>query len=430
MGCLMLAATIVAALGTTRSAQASSEPIDLGTLEVGVPLFWEGPVVSGGFADGGYSPGLGVAGSARCVSDAAPPVTVPCVRYVLHLPTGGTRLRVAIDHPSYVDGFGIELRDPSGGVAEDSGEFVIGLPGAASGYPYSGEVFAAPREGEWTLTVLAHNVRDSQFRLRALLEGDATEPTGHVPLMPNLQATPVSEIGFADCYSSEQSNFGAQRCLRFAQGPRNIGEGPVDLVVHELGEPGPDMNGRHTLVGTQWQRIHYADGSVEEVEAGTFEFHFEHWHYHHAFAGDYRLLRADPETQTTTELAAAPKQGFCMGDFMLSDWQSFTAQPRRRETSFVGPNCAIPTPGATQMGLTAGWGDLYTASTEGNYVDFADNPDGLYVITTATNFLNHITESTYEDNHGYSYIRVCGGATQVDVLERGLATGRSTRTRS
>lgn len=74
-------------------------------------------------------------------------------------------------------------------------------------------------------------------------------------------------------------------------------------------------------------------------------------------------------------------------------------------------------PVPTQMALARGWADIYTWWTEGNFVDFGANPDGLYVIRAASNPDGEIRE-TRDDNVAYTYLRVTGDA--IEVLERGL----------
>jgi hypothetical protein len=241
-------------------------------------------------------------------------------------------------------------------------------------------------------------------------------------LLPNLQVTPPFQIGLGPCYENEKSAYGARRCLRFSQGPRNVGAGPLDLVVETVGEPGTDANGQQSLVGTQYQRIHHSDGTVTTVEAGSFEYHVAHGHYHHSHTGGFELWRVVQRRTGGLALAGVgPKQGFCMGDYLIVDWQSVNNGPRRTDLDYFGrPNCGIPVPGRSQMGISAGWGDVYPRGVEGQYVEFGDNTDGLYVVRATVNPDGSVTEERYDDNVGYTYIRVCG--VNVDVIERGIGS--------
>ena len=84
-------------------------------------------------------------------------------------------------------------------------------------------------------------------------------------------------------------------------------------------------------------------------------------------------------------------------------------------------SCLTPVPGGTSVTQAAGWGDVYTPNTEGQYVDFGDNPDGLYLIRVGTNVDGSVHEARYDNNLAYAYIAVCGD--NVDVLERGYGLG-------
>ena len=427
-------AMIVAALPLTATIATDSSAI---TLDVGTKAHWKGPMVelAGLGSDDGSgamspSPGVGAASVERCLARDALKVvrlgvqstTTQCYDYELDVAEGGALLRVAVDHPSNFDGFAIALTDPEGEVvATDSGEALTGLPAQNL---YAAEVTAAmPRAGRWTATIVASDVRRSAFRVRAALEpAAAPAPSTPVALLPNLRVVPPFQVGFGPCTDAEKDAYDAVRCLRFSEGPENVGVGPLDLLVDSVGEPGKDANGQDSLVGTQRQRIHYSNGTTTTVDAGSFEYHLAHGHYHHGQTGSFELLKViNAHSGRMTPAGTGPKQGFCMGDYLISEWESFRNAPRRKEADYLGrPNCAVPTPGASHQGITAGWGDVYVRWTEGQYVEFGDNTDGLYVVRAQVNPDASITESDLDDNSGYAYIRVCGST--VSVIERGIGT--------
>lgn len=399
-------------------------------LDVGNTVFWDGPMIelaglgsddgSGNFTT---NPGLG----ALKVNQCSPAVEAiadrsDCFDYFIDVAAGGGELRVAVEHPSNFDSIGIVLVDPDGDVAaSDTGEALTALPGQNL---YSAEVIvASPSPGRWRATVVANDVRRSAFRMRAALRGAHTPPPAQpVRLLPNLQASPPFQVGFGPCLDAEREAYGAQRCLRLTQGPANVGDGPLELVVETVGEPGQDANGQDTLIGTQHQLIHYSDGSTEKVEAGSFHYHLAHAHYHHSQTGNLELLRVTNRGNGGLQPAGrGPKQGFCMGDYFIAEWDRVASGPRRTDAGYLGrPNCGVPTPGISQMQLSTGWGDVYPRGVEGQFVEFAGNADGLYVVRAAVNPDGAIHESNYEDNVSYAYIRVCGDV--VDVIERGLGT--------
>ena len=115
------------------------------------------------------------------------------------------------------------------------------------------------------------------------------------------------------------------------------------------------------------------------------------------------------------------KSGFCPADQLFGDWWSFDQQERGYFGEGDNPtgNCFSPSDGL--LGLTSGWGDVYRWQRPGQYVEFAGNGDGLYVVRATVDKANHILESNETDNTSYTLIRVVGRS--VDIIERGR--GRS-----
>ena len=449
---MALAVPAAQARGKNDTVGAPGTTADLGKLKLGKAHFWTGPVIeSSGLASGGSQPTLSLwpAGSERCADEAgaaASPLTVDCLRYVFAVPAGGARLRVSLDHPDGADVFGIELRDPSGEtVASDSGEILDNLVAR-----YNADVAVdAPAAGAWELVVVPSRVSASQFRLRALLQRRMRTPQPDEELLPDMRPMPPFEIGFYPgpgvgtttypampdvflengCYRTEVDQFDARRCLRFSQGPANLGPGLLDLIarIGDVGSPGTGANGDTTLVGDQFQRIWRGDGSTRTVPAGRFEYHPRHRHYHHSQVGDYTLWRVvDPKSGRLADAGRGPKGGHCLGDYSLADWRSFDVAPPRGYTHFAPDSeghlsCFTPVPGGTSITQTVGWADVYTWDVEGNFVDFGENPDGRYLIRVGTNVDGSVHEARYDNNLAYAYIAVCGD--NVDVLERGYGLG-------
>jgi hypothetical protein len=69
------------------------------------------------------------------------------------------------------------------------------------------------------------------------------------------------------------------------------------------------------------------------------------------------------------------------------------------------------------LSLTRGWGDVYRWQRPGQYVEWGDNTDGLYVVRSTVDKSNTTLETDEDDNSAYAFIRVTG--RRVDELERG-----------
>lgn len=385
------------------------------------------------FWDGGYVTSAVTSNLPEAVACAQ----TTCFDWDLKVAAKGERLRVAIQTPSREDAFSLELIDPQGKVAGSSD---------ASGV-FAQEVYIhQPAGGTWKARVIPRNATFASFQMRAKLEASAKKLAPKTVLLPNLQATPPYEFGFIapanpangvyppdtvnppldvlgyaplSCTADESLDmtnltFGPDRptrCLRFTTGPRNMGPGifEVHYSTHDL------SNGLGiTAKGPATQFIYRADGSHIEHPAGVFQFHLQHAHYHYNDILDYQLFKVtDAAKGTLVKSGKGVKSGFCPADQLLADWKAFNNE----EGSFVEANCGYNVDGDGAIGQSAGWGDVYRWQRPGQFVDWGTNTDGLYVVRSTVDILNHVMETNEKDNAGYAYIRVVG--TNVTILERG-----------
>ena len=413
------------------TANAQTDVRHVGTMKVGDALFWDGPhVESSGLPGGQYISYFSADG---CTSGI-----VSCFDFTFDIFGTADQLRIALDHPDLRDTFSFEIYSPSGNyeTGQTSGS------GAGSGVigNYSREVFiTAPQSGTWHVHVIADHVSDSAFRMRAKLYDERPIAAGKGLLYPNLRVIPPFEMSFnqpvspagpgtkvpareASCMADEVADHGARVCLRFSVGPQNIGDGSFEVHYEPLqGSP---------QSGVIKQRIYRADGTFLEREAGAYEYHTTHAHYHHAAFGDLKLFRVTNLRTGAMELAGiGPKQGFCMGPYKIVEWTSFVQDA----TGNVERSCSLANdPSGVTMGLERGWADVYTWELPGNYVEFGDNEDGYYLIQVKTDASGDIKELREDDNVGYALIKVEG--TSIRVLERGYGAhpwdprGRAERT--
>lgn len=345
-----------------------------------------------------------------------------CFDYQLTLLEPGERLRVGLD--TRRGGYQIYLLDPAGReVATDAPPFNADF------------VVERPAVGTWKVRVAHVAQGDTAFRIRARLEG-AGEPVAEGPkvLLPNLRMqppfaftleTPGSASGFLDeprsrgavptrgCLPTEIGTFGARRCLRFSTGPENVGAGRLQLLF----EPDEANQDGKAFEGNAFQLVDRRDGSTERRTAGDYVYHAQHTHFHHAGFAGFQLLRVtDSRRGHMAPAGSGPKQGFCMADVRIVNWFAFD----NVLDSIDSTNCmGIGDDPTAQMrtGLGVGWADIYAYYQEGMFVDFADNPDGLYVVRVRANDRDVIHETKTGDNVSYAFLEVAGD--EVAVFERG-----------
>ena len=367
----------------------------------------------------------------------------------LDLPKPGWRLRVALDTPSRGDSFLVEVIDPGGDVAASK----------QNSNQFNEEAFVeGPEPGHWTVRVTPQGGTEAPVRLRAKLEAKPPKlPPEGTPLLPNLRTVPPLEFTFiaplnpanglyppdtvnppADvagvhpisCTADEAGptaigGFDAKRCLRLTSGPINVGQGPYDMRFDLAGDTAAG-NSEVTPEGGTIQRaqmdqvIHHVGGATARRAAGTYSFHVTHGHFHDNNILTYQLWRVVKRGHGSPDLERASsgtKSGFCPADQLFGEWQRFYQAPSGDfgEGDTPTGNCFSPSEGV--LGLTVGWGDVYRWQRPGQYVEFAGEPDGLYVVRSIVDKPGEVLESNEEDNVSYAYIRVTGEA--IEILERG-----------
>jgi hypothetical protein len=209
----------------------------------------------------------------------------------------------------------------------------------------------------------------------------------------------------------------ATRCLRFTSGPMNIGQGVYemhwqwtnDIVNGQIESP--------IAHGPLFQIVHYADGTTSTRPGGTYSFHVIHFHFHDDGILSMKLFRVF-RPGVMEQAGVGTKSGFCPANQLLGIWRSFDNQPPDGAigSGDVGTgNCQDPQNGV--LGLSPGWGDVYRWQRPGMYVDFGNNPDGLYVVQITIDAGHEVLESSYADNTAYALVKVVGDSVQE--VERG-----------
>ena len=387
-------AILLALFATALPAGAKSLPV--GHLSLGESAFWDGPPIARSV---GTSQGVG---SAYICGD-----NIQCFDYEIEVEAIEGLLRIALDSIDLDDYYYLRLFDPSGTQV------------SALSPLYSGELYQGARPGTWRVRVEARSVVDGRFRMRAKVDRViAYAQAPRRPLLPNLRLLPPFKFTFSSpsltplgstsgCTEDEIVEHLPQRCLRFSLGPANYGDGPLELFYQQLDGVGKK--------GKIFQTIHYTDGSTREREAGEFEYHTTHGHFHHAGFGSLVLYRVkDPRSGEMIRAGEGPKQGFCMAPYLILDWRGFSND----RAYSAEANCLETTPATgSHMGLDKGWADIYEWYLAGNYVDFGMNGDGLYVVRSMTDAGRDISETDESDNWSYAYLEISGD--DIAVLERG-----------
>jgi hypothetical protein len=271
---------------------------------------------------------------------------------------------------------------------------------------------------------------------------ESQRTSARTPLLPSIETMPPSNFHIGDvppipsnptgwrftpdgtftnsCYLDEQLQNGSTRCLRFDNTIRNVGDGPLTLRFSFS----PDAFIGHCMMD---QEIVHPDASVVDRDAGPCIFHQQHAHFHYQNMGRYELYSLDAAgSPSAMPVAQSKKVGFCTID--VEDYTFGQSTPQRRPRTYSFPTCNIPNaasptggpfgPNLTEyMGISPGWGDIYTWDLPAQYIDISDTakvPDGEYEVVSRSNPDGGILTADQSRQTGVTCIAIKG--TSVAVL--------------
>ena len=208
-------------------------------------------------------------------------------------------------------------------------------------------------------------------------------------LQPNLVAFPAAPLSLSVVRE------GNATLLRFATTSWNNGSGPLELRAGEVSTDGQKRR--------VYQRIYLSDGGYYDRNAGEFEFHPEHGHFHF---GNYALYTLKPLNAPGASLRQSSKTTFCLMD------------TTKVNTTLPGaPQSAVYfTCGVEIQGISVGWGDTYGASLPGQSFDVTDLPTGDYDIIIDVDPKSQLLERTRVDNSSCLRVRLNPQARTVQSL--------------
>lgn len=369
------------------------------------------------------------------------------------------------------EGYNLYVYDPSGQVVGSSGG--VGSDGQAVSV-------LAPVVGRYTIAVtLTYGYDDPvayQGEARLLVPptwhsatpSACTLPSGAKArcLLPQLEVLPPSDVrvtglppvastplGFpfpvslavpTSCYLDEMLGLDALtvlppsppqhptvRCLRFTTDVRDVGGGPLTVRWNFVSDGQTPQSGYLPGECHAEQVVALAGGGSVVRPAGSCQFHLAHGHFHYSGLVVFGLYSVGADGVSPDHLVvAAAKKSFCLA---ADDYFGFgTPGPANGPRMYFGqPGCNVPatvTAGVYGvMGISPGWGDVYTWDTPGQYVDVTSVPDGVYDIVDVPN-PDHLLLTAGGDRCGITQVRL--SQTTVQVLRSWETTACPTSTPS
>jgi hypothetical protein len=251
-------------------------------------------------------------------------------------------------------------------------------------------------------------------------------PSGLVPAIPT--GTPLDAIVDGSCYLDEILDSGGNptephRCLRFTNDIANVGAGPLELQFRL----DPLASGLCIVE----QVIHRTDGSsrVKPIVDGC-ELHANHGHFHFNGFAKYELFAFDPSQpayRSCQPVAVGRKVGFCVTDVdpesVSTRYDAATVQPIQPRT-YRFPNCNLPSRLDANglenvMGVSQGWGDVYTWDLPDQFIEITGLAPGKYDVVSTANPTDSLDlEPSNREGHQW----VCVTADAVTAIPSNDAT--------
>jgi len=246
--------------------------------------------------------------------------------------------------------------------------------------------------------LLAQMQENKDEKVRELLnEGRAEDLVKYLKteteLLPDLVPLPPQDISV--------KKEGGETLLVFTTVYYNKGDGDLELradplTIGVLGDFDRDVH----------QRIYGSDGTYREQVAGTFEWHYEHFHYHFVDFIEYRLEGID------NDFALQSGELLQKSTFCIRDISRVYLDGELSSSSAKFQIC-----GRERQGVSVGWGDAYFSTYPDQNLNITELPSGTYRLTFIANPADRFLEETKENNTSSAIILYDAEAGTVEVLE-------------
>ncbi len=231
-----------------------------------------------------------------------------------------------------------------------------------------------------------------------LLPANASAAT---QLLPDLGMAKLSTVKI------DTTTMPGHRLLRYTAKMVNVGAGAL-----QVNGTRPDTSSSMTVT----QRIFSSDGTHTDEPKPLLSMDYSgdghnHWHTIDAEGGTLKRL------DNGVIVGTLAKHGFCFFDNVQYNLSLPGAPGSAFYTS--SNSCAFGAPNAlsVMMGLSVGWGDNYSASTNFQWIDITGLPNGKYKLTATADSDGTITESNYSNNSAWATLRIRND--RVSVLTYG-----------
>jgi hypothetical protein len=184
--------------------------------------------------------------------------------------------------------------------------------------------------------------------------------------------------------------------LGFNSAVRNVGAGPLIVDGHRMAAVERTMDADQMIVRTGAARSVVRDvGHLRYVRSP------DHQHWHLLGFDHYELRRPRGDRA----LVRDRKTGFCLGDRYAVTTRTLPGRPPRK---VYASRCGLERPGlmGVREGISVGYGDVYVANLEGQYLPLRHVRAGRYLLVHRVNADRRLLESSYDNNASSLLLRL------------------------
>lgn len=219
------------------------------------------------------------------------------------------------------------------------------------------------------------------------------------PLLPDLGMKQLTKVAL------DTTTLPGHRLLRYSAVLVNVGAGPLELIGTR-----PDTSTPEMAVD---QRIYDGQGGYADVPVNTTMYFagdgHNHWHTKDIESGTLSRLS---NGHTVGTLA---KHGFCFSDNVQYEL-TLPGAPQTQQYTASGCDPGQPNALTADMGLSVGWGDSYTYTTNLQWIDITSLPNGKYRLTAGADPGDVVEESNFANNTVSAIVKITrAGVTLISA---------------
>jgi hypothetical protein len=197
-----------------------------------------------------------------------------------------------------------------------------------------------------------------------------------------------------------QNTADGRRLLRFSAIIVNVGVGPFELAAQ-----------RSNTTSSTWsaQQVIFNDAGGSRTVSAPVQYVYGgdgHNHWHVKDLQSYELVRLDNGVKVGT----GAKSGFCFYD---NYEYKLTLPGAPQSAGYRSPGCGTQASTTLKMGLSVGWGDIYSWRLPDQYIDITGLTPGRYRLWATADSTNWFQESNNANNVTWADLQIEGNSVTI-----------------